>query len=602
MTEKSRKNTRFSEKLNAFWQKILSFFKKDEKGKQNLKVHSKFSALIQVQYRDKVDTGWTKSIKTIIQKTVFFILKFVIIFVVVVVALRLVAFLFMIQTGILNFFLIFLGFYTILNLFSVTFGLVKTLYHADDNRVLATYPTTSLKLFLSKILVFELFELKRSFDILLPISLGFLFVGVYFKTIPAIVMLWSLIPLFLIVTVTVLLGALLSIPALFVYNFFKKHFILETITIAIVAAGIVVLIVHLINLIPENKGDINMQNSFLKIKDAIDSFSMIFAKIVYPVSYAYRAIVGEATMTLTNKITLVTLGRVGIMILASGILFALVLLLIKPFYFKMMTKSFEFNKEIVDDAKENKAREKHWTFVLKEIKLTLRDLGLSGSYIGVYIATPVLLLLIDKVFAAMATNGQGDLMVAAFNILLTILPLLTSSTLVGTLYSREGRTAYIKKTKPMKPYFMLTSKMFFNLILVIPSVVACSFIFAKYTNQNVGCAILLAFTVLAFQYGHIFYSATLDIMNPQNEVYATEGDGVSNPNERKSTAIAFILSILVTLVSFLLLRENLLKYKNFNRAFIKLLLISLVWAGSCILLFFLKVKAYYIDRQEASRE
>ena len=103
-------------------------------------------------------------------------------------------------------------------------------------------------------------------------------------------------------------------------------------------------------------------------------------------------------------------------------------------------------------------------------------------------------------------------MIAAFNVLLITLPLLASSTMISTLYSREGRTAYIKKTKPIRPYFPLTAKLIFNLIFVIPSIGVSSWIFAKFTNSDNTCAILLACTVLALQYGHIFFSASLDLM------------------------------------------------------------------------------------------
>ena len=602
--KKEGQSSKFSIKLKSAWQKFCSFFKREKfEGKKNLKCHSKFFALVAIQYRDKNDTSWTHSTKTIIQKLVFVILKFVLIFAVVAIMLRLVATIFMMRATVMKFYLIFLGLYTILNLLSVTFALVKSLYHAEDNKVLATYPTSSASLFLSKILVFELFELKKSFDILLPITLGFIFTGVYFKAMTIGMMFWAIIPLIIVVTITVLLGALLSIPALYIYNILKKHALIELLAIIVLAGAIVYGLVYVINLIPENKGDIDINRSYAVIKEAIDSFTVLFAKALYPVNYAYRAIVGESlNSSLSNVVTGLTVARVGIMLGVSVVLFVLVFFIIKPFYFVMMTKTFEFNKDIIDNAKHNKIREKHWTFVVKEIKLTLRDLDISASYLGVYIAVPILLLFIDKIFAAMSTSVRGDFMIAAFNILLIALPLLASSTMDATLFSREGRAAYIKKTKPLRPYFPLSSKLFFNLLFVIPSIAACSYIFVKFTNCSTTSGILLGVTILALQYGHIFYSATLDIMNPQNEIYATEGGSISNPNERKSTIIGFIVSFFFALVGFVLLRESFRKTGSFDGAFIKLLLIGLAFAGSCILLFFLKIKAYYIDRQEATRE
>ena len=52
----------------------------------------------------------------------------------------------------------------------------------------------------------------------------------------------------------------------------------------------------------------------------------------------------------------------------------------------------------------------------------------------------------------------------------------------------------------------------------------------------------------------MFYSAEMDIMNPQAEIYATVGNYDDNPNEMKATVTAFIiptaLSVLHSLRSF----------------------------------------------------
>ena len=56
MAEKLRKNGGFLGKLKARWSKFLSLFKKDDEPKpKKLKKHSKFWALVVIQYRDKVD-------------------------------------------------------------------------------------------------------------------------------------------------------------------------------------------------------------------------------------------------------------------------------------------------------------------------------------------------------------------------------------------------------------------------------------------------------------------------------------------------------------------------------------------------------------------
>ena len=588
----------FFSKLNAGMRKVFGVFRKDEQ-----KTHSTFGALVAFQYRDKVDLSWTKTKKTRIQKIVFSILKFIIVAAVVFGILMIVKELFKITTQILSFYLVFLGIYSILNLITVTFGLVKSLYYAEDNKVLVTFPVNSSKLFISKIVVYELFELRKSLDILIPVSLAFFISAIGSGVMSVGTIFWSVIPMLLLITGTVLLGALLSIPALYVYKTLKNHAILEAIVFLVLVAGVATGIILLISLIPENKGDVDIIKSFPLIKAAIDDFVGQFSKYVAPITYIFKSMVGDLGSTwIGYKLVGMTFAYTAIIIAIIAALAVLVVLIIKPFYFTMLTKTFEFNKKIIDKQKPNKVRNKYFTFVFKEIKLTLREFELSGSYLIVYLAVPILLYFIDKVFAAMTTSTQGNLLILTFNILLIILPLLASSSLFATIYSREGRTAYMKKTKPIKPYFPLFSKMIANFVLVIPTIIASCIIFAKFCEVNALCVVLLSFSVLFFQYGHIFFSATLDIMNPQNEVYATEGTSISNPNEIKSTVVAFVVSILVALVSYVFLNESHYASGNFNSAFIKILIISALFFASTITLFFLKIKAFYIDRQEASRE
>ena len=122
-------------------------------------------------------------------------------------------------------------------------------------------------------------------------------------------------------------------------------------------------------------------------------------------------------------------------------------------------------------------------------------------------------------------------------------------TLIESLSSAGVDVSYIKKTKPINPFTPLMSKLLFNLLFSIPSIVISVAIFASFSHLGVLMAILLSVAILLIQYGHIFYSATLDIMNPQNEQYATIGEEISNPNENKSTIMAFVISFAVSSAS-----------------------------------------------------
>ena len=93
----------------------------------------------------------------------------------------------------------------------------------------------------------------------------------------------------------------------------------------------------------------------------------------------------------------------------------------------------------------------------------------------------------------------------------------------------------------------------------------------------------------------MIYSALLDIMNPQNEQYATTGVVNDNPNETKSTILAFILSFAFALIAFKLFDESGTQTGAYLTACVKLLLISFTYCTSCVVLFFKKIKAYYYE-------
>ena len=91
-------------------------------------------------------------------------------------------------------------------------------------------------------------------------------------------------------------------------------------------------------------------------------------------------------------------------------------------------------------------------------------------------------------------------------------------------------------------------------------------------------------------FAHMFYSAQLDLMNPQSQLYASVGSTVSNPNETKSTVSAFLISFITAGVVFFLL------FEGEGYVYSKLILVSL---GALIYrtwMFFSMLKLYYKEK------
>ena len=415
------------------------------------------------QLKDKVDMSWMKSKKTLIQSIVFGVLKFLLVVAIVfavLFALSYVGFISKYQ-DVLPLFTMFLSVITFLSLCSSTYNLTKSLYLADDNKVLITFPVNANKLFFSKLFVYFFYELKKSFLLLIPGVFGFLLfetIGFKGRELSALTLLWMIIPIILLVVIQVLLSAVISIPFMYVYRLFKRNQIFDLIVVGAAVTVFIIAVINLINLIPD---DIDLDRQWPSMVNGFENFIIAFDKYAYPINLYSRVFFGESSSSgfhyqlvgMTFLKTLIAIGVIGLLTLFA-------FLLIRPVYFKMIYKTFEFDKNPQLAAKKNVKHKKYVTFANKEFKLSFRDFDISGSYIAIYIIVPILLFFMDRVISAISTSMRGNNIAIAVNALLTILPLLASNSTIATLYSKEGRTAYLTKSNPVNPFIPLTSKLF----------------------------------------------------------------------------------------------------------------------------------------------
>ena len=352
------------------------------------------------QLKDKIDMSWMKSKKTLIQSIVFGILKFAIVAAVtfaILYALTSVGFISKYQ-DVLPLFTMFLTVITILSLFSSTYNLTKSLYLSDDNKVLITFPVNANKLFFSKLFVYFFYELRKTMNILVPGVFGFLLfetIGFKGSELSALTILWMIIPTLLFVIIQVLLASLISIPFMYVYRLFKRNQIFDLIIVTLAVAAFIFIVVRLINLIPE---DIDLDRQWPSMVNGFENFIVTFDKYVYPINYYSRLFFGESCSSGYHyQLTGITFLKILIAIGAIGLLTLFAFLVIRPVYFKMVYKTFEFDKNPQLAAKKNVRHKKYITFANKEFKLSFRDFDISGSYIAIYIIIPILLLFMGRV-------------------------------------------------------------------------------------------------------------------------------------------------------------------------------------------------------------
>ena len=576
-------------KAKAFYQKYLEYSIHKYKAFTALQVKEVFS-------REKATNNVARER---VLSIVFPILRFLIVFAITFVLFFLNSIFGIIQPlSLYYFFVFFTAVIIVMQLIASIASCTNSYYIAEDNKVLITFPSSGATLFLSKLTVEYIKELKSATGLYVPFTMGLIVYGSLMNKLAPFQLvsaLWGLIPIVIMCAVIVLLGSLFSVLYLQYLRLVKTLPVVRLVVLGALFGGIVYLSVLVINLIPENINLIQMWNT---IRAGIDGFLKEFTKYAYPIDFFCSTIVGFRGNAYKGfKLIGKSFARFALILAVSIVLFAVVFIVIKKLFLHMMTKSVDYEKVSENIHHKNNIHHQHTTFAFKELKISFRTLEISGTYVVTYVLIPVLILLLCKVFDAINTNMRGNMLSIMFILLLIVLPLLASNTPISSAYSREGHAGYIKKTKPIKPYTPMLSKLLFNLVLSIPSIFASIFIVGRFGKMDIPSLIFLGFSVLLLQYAHIFYSSTLDFTKPKNESYQTEGQGVKNPNENTATVVAFVMSFVFAGFVYFFFNEC-VKFKDptFIKAAVRLFIASAVTFGSCLTLYILKLKAFFMER------
>ncbi len=539
-----------------------------------------------MQLKEKLDLSFLKSKKQTMFKVVFSILGFALITAVAFLILWLCQFLNLLSALNhipLSFMAVVFCIMFVLSLFTCTVGLSKTLYYAKDNQVLITYPVTSNTLYLSKMLVYYINEIKKTFTFIIPIFFAY---GLL-SSLPILYYIWMPLMLVIFASIPVLLGGILSIPTNYIMRFFKNYPIVKVILLCLLLGGVVVGVVAIINAIPDN---INLIASWTTVSKAIREFLSWFTQYFY-VFYAFIIFLcgkyENLTSTLFTEYSWIVL---LIMIGVIAVLVSLNYLLSRPLYLKIASKQFEFNKDIVFKKKHNP---KHKTFAsacLYESRRCVRDTNILSSSIATLIVAPIAILLLNSIYSAINTRIMGDYFTICFNILIILLFVLSNNINISSIYSKDGEALYLNKTKPNKPYMILFPRLMFNGIISLIVLVATSSIFMAESSLKPFDSICIFFIMFGIVGSHMFWSAEIDFLNPRANIFKTEGMAGVNPNELKSTILAFAMAGIVFGFAIFLL------FDSTPFVWLKLAIISSLFMAYRIYLFYYKSRVLFKER------
>lgn len=506
---------------------------------------SKLRPLVAMQLKDKLDFSFFRSKREAILKIAVEIVKFVAV-TAVFYALFLVCKLLavfrpagVIPDTVVNVIFVIIQ---LLSLITCTTGLVNALYMTADNKVLLTLPTSATITYSSKLLVYFFFELKKNFTFTLPMFLAYgIISGAVWYYYP-----WMLFCFILVSMLPVFLGAVLSIPALWIMTFTKNHRILQFLLIILFSAAITFGVVTVINKIPEN---IDIIAQWGTISQQITDFLSNFSNFFKPYYLLTQMIVGNTARISAKLFSWDTLYITASFIVILGAVLGLSFLIAKPLFIKTASKQFEYEKAIVP-PKENRYHKKYIAPYAESLLMNFRSTRYIIGAIIEIVLPGVAILLLNRVYAAMNTDYTGEIMTKAFNFLVMLILLLSFNNQYATVYSKEGGARNLLKIRPISPIHVLLGRISSRIVTIVLSAIGVLSAYLAVSDVSDTEIILTCLTTALLSFAHLLWCAESDVIHSYADQYATVGMQFDSPNERNATILGFVLSALFAILYY----------------------------------------------------
>ena len=309
-------------------------------------------------------------------------------------------------------------------------SMMLTLFASKENTMLLAFPCNYSEIFLSKILVFALEEMKKNLYFLLPLLVGFGIKGglgiAFWTQIPFVWLALCLLPVFI--------GATLAIPAIFIKRFLQNHVWLYAVMMAIlVGVGFFVVFTILSDIeIP-----IRLVAVYDRFVEAVKQSFKAINRFALFYNWIGKSMFGQKVYMYLPLTFLVLLG--------FGVLCFIVAM---PFYFKAASASNENSTTKRHLQKASKKSTLFGTFFRKELKIQFRTFQSVNSMIIVVFIFPIVTYVFNFLMSAINTNSLGNVMTIAFNLMIILSLLGTHNANSAASISMEGNEFAVLKTAP----------------------------------------------------------------------------------------------------------------------------------------------------------
>ena len=527
---------KFFGKIGNFFKKVFNRVGQFFRGISEKLSHKKLYVLVMMQLKDKWNISWKTNKKAAFFKLVADLIVFA--------AVTAIVYLVMSVAG--SKLGIFLGgrfpliaiipVFAIVVFFefvSVLLGMTNALYFSKDNTVLITYAVKADYIFLSKVIVYYIDALKKSFMLFVPLFISF---GMIWS-LPAYYFIIAIIFDLVFVAFIVLLCGILSVPSYYVSRFLQKFRLIKILLSLAIIGVAIYLSILLINVIPSN---INIIREYEKFSKGLNEFLYFFRDKFTPLTalayffFGYKK--DGVAVVFSNYSWIVFL------ILAASVALLVFLnqLLAKPFYNKMIaaTSARSTGMRI---HKKNIREPKALSILHYEFARIFRDEKLLISTVICIVFMPLFTLLINKVYNSLATSNMGNVFVYIFNFAFILIVVVSHNTTASYIYSKDGPSWSVNKTMPARPEVSLSLRLVYNVLASLLIIIPSSIVLLKNEHLKTIKPGYFIITLFVLALIHIFWSASYDYSHSENKDKADIGSEIVSSHQMVSIGFGLVV-------------------------------------------------------------
>lgn len=467
-----------------------------------------------------------------------------------------------------NFFMFLLFITQAISVLSCVFGLTKVLYMSKDNSVIFTMPAHPSEIFISRLLVFYISEFKRNLTFIIPFCIAF---GIVLK-LDVLFFLTVILMVFILPLLPVLIGAIMSLPLMYIKKFLNRFPIVKILIALAVIAVVVWLLIVITGFIPRPLRIVAIYGQFFEfVKNAIITVNG-FATI-------YSCIANFMIGVNAGINVLIVLGSILVL---SGLTYVITLV-----YFNIASQSSEHSFKVRKEGQNKPCKTTFLTFVKKELIINLRNTGAFIGHIIFIVSLPVLLFVVNEIISAIDMNLQGIAIAFVVNLLIGLMFLTSSNTISAGAITSEGSEFGLIKTAPSDTSKICYAKLVVNFALSFVGILATIIVLAFTSQFNAVTLIILFFTFLFVNTAHMFWALQIDLLKPKLAEYSTRGNIHDSKNIGRSLLIGFAISVIVAAIGYFCFSG--MEIINM----LKLLLIAGLFFVLRVYLFHLNLKVYF---------